>query len=185
MMGGELTSALHRVFLGLGVLLGIANPAEGPVIAALAYRDATYLYVNVAIDNAYPPASLELAENGTRVAYRLDATFQSQEGVTRMDTIALRSLRYDTMNSTWSVMVEGEQDERNLKEREAAVSLASGIWRCRVCPVSTIQGGGVLYLTLHSGILDTLGAWHDAGLLWGYQEPSFSVRFLSLQEVPF
>ncbi len=185
MMGGELAAALHRVFLGLGVLLGIATPSEAPVIAALAYRDATYLYVNVAIDNAYPPASLELAKNGTRVAYRLDATLQSPQGVTRMDTIALRCLRYDMMNSAWSVRVEGERDERHLKEREAAIALAAGIWRCRVCPVSTLDGGGELYLTLHSGILDSDGAWHDAELLWGYKEPSFSLRFLSLQEVPF
>lgn len=169
---------LERLFYGLGVLLGLAQPLAQPELHARIYRDAGGIYLNAEVGGAFPEVAQELAAEGSEVALSLRAGVEGGEEVE-----ALRSLRYDAASGEWLVRALPDRVWR-LPSREAALVLASRIEGLRLVGPTRPDGPLVVRVSARPGLLDAAGAWHPAGILWGYAEPSRRFTFDTMVEIP-
>lgn len=171
---------LRRLFFSLGVLLGIVAPQEAPDLAARVFRSNQDVYLNAELDGAFPAGSLELAAAGSEVAFELTALVEGKNRSSR----ALRSLRFDRGEGMWLVGFGGDGEAKRVAGREAALLLASRVWALRIGELADFESGGTVLVQARSGIVDRDGGWHDAGILWGYSEPSRRFAFASPVEIP-
>ena len=65
--------ALRRLFLSIGIALGLASGQSDPNLVARVALYGDRLVVDARIENAFAPGALELVEAGTRVAIRFSA----------------------------------------------------------------------------------------------------------------
>lgn len=173
---------LRRLFFGLGVILGLVSPETGPAIAARVWREAEVVRLNLELTGAFEGSALELAAQGTEVAWRLEASVSGPGGT---ETARLsRSLRFEGASQSWVVRLEPEGEEKRLRDREAALVLASRAWGLRIASLPEPGRGLDLRIAVFPGIIDAAGGWHDAGLLWAYAEPRLDLSFASPTEIP-
>ncbi|MEI6386986.1 MAG: hypothetical protein WCQ50_10135 [Spirochaetota bacterium] len=170
---------LRQLFFGIGVLLGLVPAQEMPDLSVRIYRGDDAIYLNAELLGAFPEGSLELAADGTEVAFRLEARAEGANPV-----VALRSLRFDAGTARWIVGYGSGDGRRSLADREAARLLASRLWALRLGGLSGFPKGVVITITAKSGIIDGSGSWHDAGILWGYAEPGRRFAFADTVEIP-
>lgn len=175
---------LKRLFFGLGVLLGVLSPEISPVLAARLYRSADAVYLNAEVEEAFAGTALELAEGGTRVAFRLEATIAAG-GREFSPPVVTRSLHFDRARGLWIVDLLPEGGRRGIKDREAACIFASRIWSLRLAGLNELEGTASVRLRLSPGILDESGGWHAADILWGYAAPARSFTIVNPRELPY
>jgi len=172
---------IRRLVFGLGVLLGVVAPQVAPELAARPYRSGAEVLVNVDVAGAFGETALELAAAGSKVALRLEARAGLEPAAS-----ALGWLRFDAASGSWAVAAPGgDGAEKRVPSREAAAILASRAWALRAGPLSALEGGGTVGVRAFIGILDEAGAWHPAGILWGYAEPQLRFEFAGMAEVPY
>ncbi len=171
---------IRSFFFGLGVLLGFVTPQTAPELAARVYRVGNEVFLNAELEGAFPDGALELAASGTVVAFELEARIEGGDRT----ALARRSLSYELGRGEWVVGFGEGGDMKRMVNREAALALAGRVWSLRL---GAFPGGGSsasVVVRARSGIVDETGAWHDAGILWGYAEPLRRFRFESAVEIP-
>jgi len=172
-------SWLRRLFFGLGVALGVVAPQLAPELTARPYRMGPDLAVNIEVDGAFGETAVELAAAGNRVALEVEAA------VGLSPPVAARGyIRYDAAAGSWLAAAAGAE-EKPAPTAEAAVILASRAWGLRAGPLAALEGGGAVLVRARLGILDEIGAWHPAMMLWGYAEPSLRFEYSGPLEVPY
>jgi hypothetical protein len=182
--------ALYRFFLAIGVGLGLIAGQSDPAISARVLRQVagqgsqTMLVAELRVDESFSPGSRELVESGSTVALRVVARLVSKDGRS-WDAAATRALSWDPRERRFKVSVANEGRTVALADLEAAVVLASGFQGLEICPAAALEEGGRVTVQASIGLLDAVGAWHDAPVLWNYVRPEASFAFDSPTEVPF
>jgi hypothetical protein len=171
---------LRSFIFGLGVLFGFVAPQAAPDLAARVYRDGGEVYLNAELAGAFPDAAVELAEAGTIVAFEIDIIINGSASPVE----ARRSLRYDLGARVWVVGTGSGGDEKTVADRSTALLLAGRVWGLDLGPLSAFDRGGSVSIRARPGIIDETGGWHEAGILWGYGEPSRAFSFASGVEIP-
>jgi len=171
---------IRSFFFGLGVFLGFVAPQVAPELAVRIYRVGNEVFLNAEVFGAFPAGSLELAEEGTTVAFEIEARVQGSDAT----AVAERSLRFDLASGTWIVGFDGSSAPKSVPDREAALELSDKVWGLRIGSLTAFSGGGSILVHAKSGIVDESGKWHDAGILWGYAEPQRRFSFESSVEIP-
>lgn len=179
-MGG----ALHRLFLSIGVALGLASSQPDPALfARIGPADASTggdrLVVSARVENAFAPGALELVETGTTVALRFSALVATPTGEQTFDET--RSLRYDLRSGLYDVSFDGGK-KAALVDPEAARTLASELGSLELCPRAQAPDGTRVIVRAEIGIIDSSGAWHDAPVLWNYYGPRAVLEARSTSE---
>jgi hypothetical protein len=173
--------ALRRLFLGLGVALGLAPGQHDPSLYARLYlaedqaRGAS-IQLDARIEDAFAPGALELVETGTRVALRYSASIEAQSG--RIGAQAgpdaeaseTRELWYDMRSSRYGVAFDGGKTAA-LVDPQAARNLASELRGLRLCGAGEASPGTRVGVRAEIGIIDSRGQWHHAPVLWNYVVP--------------
>ena len=166
--------ALRRLFLSIGIGLGLASGQVDPSLIArvavargAAATDA--LVVSARVDNAFAPGALELIEAGTRVTVRFTAKAEAAGGgeLTAEET---RSLWYDLRTGRYDVAY-GEGKIAALVDPQAARTLASELSSLALGRADSLISGARVIVRAEIGIMDARGAWHDAPVLWNYFGP--------------
>ncbi|MFA6508104.1 MAG: hypothetical protein WCT14_18520 [Treponemataceae bacterium] len=173
---------ISRLFFALGVLLGVVEPQAAPDFAAKIFRTDDAIYFNAELSGAYSQTALELALRGNRVAFRVLAEL---EGATPSKTQITRSIRFDLSSKTWNVESHNGLEAKTVKNSQTASEIASRIWGIRLGPIEHAANGATITIVAQSGLLDDEGAWHPAGILWGYAEPKRTFVFRSATEIPY
>jgi hypothetical protein len=173
----------RRLFFGLGILLGLVSPEVAPLLSSRIWRDADTVRLNLELAGAFPASALELAAEGTEVAWRLLAEIEDGEGSRSLEL--RRSLRREGLDGPWLVRLEPEAELKRVRELEAALVLASRAWGVDLGTVPGPGRGLKLRLSCFPGILDSGGAWHEAGILWGFAEPRAEFSFGSATGIPY
>jgi hypothetical protein len=166
--------ALRRLFLSIGVGLGLASGQPDPsLVARLALATDSFgvaqIIVSARVENAFAPGALELVEAGTRVALRFSAEAQSpSRGLIK--TEELRTLSYDLRSGRYDVSYGGGK-RAALVDPLAARTLASELSLLELCLPAELPPGARVVVRAEIGMLDSRGAWHDAPVLWNYYGP--------------
>lgn len=171
---------IRSFFFGLGVLLGLVTPQTAPELAARVYRVGNEVFLNAELVGAFPEGALELAASGTLVAFELEARIEGSDRI----ALARRSLSFELGRGEWVVGFGEGGDMKRMVNREAALALAGRVWGLRLGPLPGSNSGARVIVRARSGIMDEAGAWHDAGILWGYAEPLRRFSFASAVEIP-
>jgi hypothetical protein len=163
--------ALRRLFLGLGVALGLAPGQSDPSLLAhlLLAEDqnkGAAIVVDARIDNAFAPGARELVETGTRVALRYSAQLEGRT----VQASETRILWYDMRSSRYGVAFDGGKTAA-LVDPQAARNLAAEISGLELCPAAEAGEGKRVIVRAEIGIIDSRGEWHDAPVLWNYFAP--------------
>ena len=128
----------RKLFFGLGVLLGVVSPQTAPDLSARVYRIGDQLYVNIELVGAYAGTALDLVSSGTRVAIGLEAAV---EGSSWPPVRVTRSIRRDGAVDAWIVETETKGEEKILRDRDAALILASRAWGIHLGPADGSRRG--------------------------------------------
>ncbi len=166
--------ALRRLFLSIGVALGLASGQPdpnlfariGPVGGEVA---GDRLVVSARVEHAFAPGALDLVETGTTVALRflvLVATPAKGE----LSYSETRSMRYDLRSGLYDVAFDGGK-KAALVDPQAARTLAAELTALELCPAADAPAGTKIVVRAEIGIIDSGGAWHDAPVLWNYYGP--------------
>jgi hypothetical protein len=166
--------ALRRLFLSIGIALGLASGQPDPgLLARVALMDdassGARLVVSARVENAFAPGARELVETGTRVALRFTALAEDSVG-RRLCAVETRSLRYDLRTGLYDVTFEGGKTA-SLVDLQAAMTLASELPILELCRATEATEGTRIVVRAEIGIIDSRGAWHDAPMLWNYHGP--------------
>lgn len=161
--------AFRRLFLGLGIALGLSSGQPDPSIIAQAGRAGDLVVVDVRIDDAFAAGAVELIETGTRVALRYSARLETADGRS-IEASETRALWYDLRSSRYDVSSDGEK-AGELVDPQAARIFVSELRALELCRAADADAGGRIVVKAEIGILDSLGEWHDAPVLWNYYGP--------------
>ena len=166
--------ALRRLFLSIGVALGLVSGQSDPsLVASLAHEGwapgGEALVVSARVENAFAPGSRELVEAGTHVALRFSAQVESESKGT-LHAEETRALWYDIRSGRYSVAFGGGKTA-SLVDPQAARALASESPAILLCKFSEAREGARVVVRAEIGIVDSRGAWHDAPVLWNYSAP--------------
>jgi hypothetical protein len=166
--------ALRRLFLGLGIALGLASGQPDPsIFASIAPaadgRGGVALVVYARIDNAFAPGALELVETGTRVALRYTARLEGPGGQS-IEAAETRALWYDMRSARYGVSFDGGKTAAFVDPR-AARNLVSELRGLELCRQADAGEGARVVVRAEIGIIDSRGDWHDAPVLWNYYGP--------------
>jgi hypothetical protein len=164
-MGG----AFRRLFLGLGVALGLASGQPDPSIFASATVAGDELAVYARVDDAFAPGALELIEAGTRVALRYSAKLERPDGRS-VEASETRALWYDMRSGFYGVAFEGGK-KTELVDPQAARTLVSELRGLALCRAAEAEEGSRVVVSAEIGIVDARGEWHGAPVLWNYIGP--------------
>jgi hypothetical protein len=161
--------AFRRIFLGLGVALGLASGQPDPSIFASvsAADEALILYARV--EKAFAPGALELIESGTQVALRYTAQVEGADGRV-IETSQTRALWYDLRSGMYYVSIDGTK-KGDLVDPQAARTLVAELRGLALCRAAEVAPDGRAVVKAEIGILDGRGGWHDAPVLWNYSYP--------------
>ena len=161
--------ALRRMFLSIGIALGLASGQPDPGLFARLLLDGGGLVVSARIENAFAPGARELVDAGTRVALRFSARATSP-GKAQLEAEETRTLWYDLRSGRYEVVYDGGK-RAVLDDPEAARTLASELSRLALCGPEDLPEGSRVLVSAEIGIIDAKGAWHDAPVLWNYFGP--------------
>jgi hypothetical protein len=161
--------ALRRLFLGLGVALGLASGQPDPSIVARAAPAGDIIVVDVRIENAFAPGALELIETGTRVALRYSARLEGPGGRSA-EAGETRALWFDMRSSRYGLSF-GEGRTSELVDPQAARIFVSELHGLELCRAADAGEGSRIVVRAEIGIIDSGGQWHDAPVLWNYIGP--------------
>jgi hypothetical protein len=159
----------RRLFLGLGVALGLASGQPDPVIFASVSAAGDELVLYARVDKAFAPGALELIGSGTRVALRYSAQVDGADGRT-IEAEQVRALWYDMRSGYYCVSFDGAK-KGELADPQAARALVSELRGFRLCGARQAARDGHAVVRVEVGILDSSGEWHDAPVLWNYVCP--------------
>jgi len=175
--------ALRRLFVSLGVALGLSVGQPDPALSARIFQEEGIVQVNARIDDAFAPGTRELVDSGSSVALRFAAELEApgRPGRRAEET---RYVFYDLRERRYMVSWGGGARTAALADSATARSLASMVSDMRLCPVDELASGGRITVSASIGILDGRGDWHEAPVLWNYARPSRSFAFGSPTEVP-
>jgi hypothetical protein len=158
--------ALRRLFLSIGIGLGLASGQPDPSLVARVDIVDNALVVSARVENAFAPGALELVEAGTRVALRFSARVAASGG-RELGAEEIRSLWYDLRSGRYDVAFDGGK-KAALVDPQAARALASELSELELCRAAEAEEGARVVVRAEIGILDARGAWHDAPVLWNY-----------------
>jgi hypothetical protein len=176
--------ALRRVFLSIGIALGLAQGRPDPELYARVVRDEEgYVALNARVEGAFVPEALELVQTGSSVALRFEAAFSGRSGGAAA-AASTRSVRYDLRSSRYVVSFLEEDRTSSFIEPASATGLVSAVQGLRLCPAGELEGGGRVAVAVSVGIVDSSGAWHAAPVLWNYSALKADFSFASPAEVP-
>ena len=163
--------ALRRLFLSIGVALGLATGQSDPSLVARAYLDSGRLLVDARIDEAFAPGAIDLVESGTRVALRYSARLEAEGSgeSSCAEAEETRVLRYELRSARYEVAYGGKRAA--LADANAARGLASELQGLALCGEAEARGAMRVIVRAQIGIIDARGAWHDAPVLWNYSSP--------------
>jgi hypothetical protein len=164
----------RRLFLGLGVALGLASGQPDPsIFASVAPADdgrgGVALVVYARVEEAFAPGALELVETGTRVALRYSARLEGQGGRS-FEAGETRAIWYDLRSARYGVSFDGGRTSE-LVDPQAARTLVSELRGLELCRADEATGGERVVVQAEIGIMDAHGDWHDAPVLWNYISP--------------
>jgi hypothetical protein len=162
--------ALMRLFLSIGIGLGLASGYSDPSLAARVAVDGDGgLVVSARVENAFAPGARELVEAGTRVAIRFSARIErgAKDDIKAGET---RSIRYDLRTGRYAVTFDDGKTSA-LVDPQAARTLAAELGDLQLCRAGEVEAGARVIVRAEIGIIDALGAWHDAPVLWNYYGP--------------
>lgn len=163
--------ALRRLFLSIGVALGLASVQPDPSLFARigpGPAPGERLVVSARIENSFAPGALELVETGTAVALRFTALVATPTG--ELAYAETRSIRYDLRSGLYEVSFDGGK-KAALVDPQAARTLASELGSLELCPLTDAPDGTRVIVRAEIGIMDSSRAWHDAPVLWNYYGP--------------
>ena len=165
--------AFRRLFLSIGVALGLASGQPDPALFARIGPDdggagRENLVVSARVENAFAPGALELVETGTTVALRFSARVATPSGELAFEET--RTLRYDLRSGFYDVSFDGGK-KAALVDPQAARTLTSELGSLELCPQAQVPEGTRVLVRAEIGIIDVSGAWHDAPVLWNYFAP--------------
>jgi hypothetical protein len=165
--------AFRRLFLSIGVALGLASGQSDPSLYSQAAFSGDRLVVSARVENAFAPGALELVEAGTKIALRFSAEI---EGTTRGTLAAeeTRFLWYDLRSGLYDVVFDGGKTAA-LVDPQAARTLVSETPALVLCLASEARENSRIVVKAQIGIIDSSGAWHDAPVLWNYFAPKMSL----------
>jgi len=175
--------ALRRVFLSIGIALGLAEGRPDPVLYALVFQDQGYVLINARVEGAFVPEALELVQTGSRVALRFSAEMASKAGG-GSSAASTRSVLYDMRASRYSVEIAEEGKSSSVIDPVTATGLVSAVQGLRLCPVADLGSGGRVSVSASVGIIDSSGSWREAPVLWNYTALKADFPFASPEEVP-
>jgi hypothetical protein len=175
--------ALRRVFLSVGIALGLAEGRPDPVLYARVLQDQGYVVVNARMEGAFVPEALELIETGSLVALRFEAELAGRSGG-GASAVATRSVRYDMRSSRYEVELVEEGKASSVIDLVAATALVSSVQGMRLCPIGELASGGRVAVRASVGVVDSSGTWREAPVLWNYSTPKADFSFESPTEVP-
>jgi hypothetical protein len=168
--------ALRRLFLSLGVVLGIATGQPDPSLFAHAALVNGTLVVSARIENAFAPGTIDLIETGTRVAlrYAVKGEGSGGRGIEKSET---RVIWYDLRSARYCVSF-GDGKTAALVDPRAARDLASELRGLEIHPAAEADAlltwETRLVVRAEIGIVNARGEWHDAPVLWNYSSPRAS-----------
>jgi len=178
--------AFRRLFLSIGVALGLASGQSDPSLYARLDQDSAAasdrLAVSARVENAFAPGALELVETGTAVALRFTARIlaPAKDELVFEET---RALRFDMRSGLYDVSFDGGR-QAALVDPEAARTLASQLPSLELCPAAQAPEGTRVVVESRIGILDARGEWHDAPVLWNYYVPRMVLERKSRPDIP-
>jgi hypothetical protein len=175
--------ALRRVFLSIGIALGLAEGRPDPVLYARVAQDQGYVVVNALVEGAFVPEALELVQTGSSVALRFAAELSSRSGGSAA-ALSTRSVRYDMRASRYSVDILEEGKSSEVIDPVTATGLVASVQGLRLCPVGELGAGGRVAVSVSVGIIDSSGSWREAPVLWNYSTLKADFSFSSQDEVP-
>lgn len=169
--------AFRRLFLSIGVALGLVAGQGDPALVARAYREGGAVLVDARIDGAFAPGALDLVESGTRVAlrYSVRAEAEGSSGAPLAEASELRSLRYELRLARYEVSFDGGKIA-SLVDPGAARALAAEARGLELRPAARGAELARVIVRAEIGILDSRGEWHDAPVLWNYSSPRAVLR---------
>ena len=167
--------ALRRLFLSLGIALGLASGQPDPSLFARVAFDGGELVASIRVDNAFAPGALELVEAGTRVALRYSARVETA-AKGELAAEETRSLWYDLRSGRYDVAFDGGKAAA-LVDPQAARTLVSELARLELCRAEEAPTGARVVVRAEIGIVDSRGAWHDAPVLWNYSSPRAVIAY--------
>jgi hypothetical protein len=161
--------ALRRLFLAIGIGLGLAPGQPDPSLVARVAPAGGTLVVSARVENAFAPGALELVEAGTRVALRFSAR---AEAGPRGELAAeeTRAIWYDLRSGRYGVAYDGGKTAA-MVDPQAARTLASELTELELCRAGELPEGARVVVRAEIGIVDSRGDWHDAPVLWNYLAP--------------
>ncbi len=174
--------ALRRMFLSIGIALGLAEGRPDPALYARVFQDQGVVFVNARVEGAFVPEALELVQTGSRVAIRFSAELTTISGGS--SATSTRSVRYDMRASRYSVDIVEEGKSSSVIDLVAATSLVSAVQGLRLCPIGDLGQGGRVSVSASVGIIDSSGSWRAAPVLWNYIAPKSEFVFSSSGGVP-
>jgi len=161
--------ALRRLFLAIGIALGLAAGQSDPSLFARLALEGDRIAVSARVEQAFAPGALELVAAGTRVALRFSAQANSVSGAgLRVEEI--RSLCYKLRSGRYEVVYGGGKTAA-LVDPMAAQTLACELSGLALCRTQELPEGARVVVRAEIGLLDSRGAWHDAPVLWNYSAP--------------
>jgi len=161
--------ALRRLFLSIGIGLGLVSGQSDPSLIASLFHEAGALMVSIRVENAFSQGARDLVEAGTRVALRFSAQVESDsKGTLRVEET--RALMYNLRTGRYDLALGGGRTAA-LVDPQAARALASESPALRLCDISEAREGARVVVRAEIGIIDSRGAWHDAPVLWNYFGP--------------
>jgi hypothetical protein len=179
--------ALRRLFLAIGIGLGLASGQPDPSLAArVAAVEGSpgegTVVVSARVDNAFAPGARELVEAGTRVALRFSAKVEASDG-RELAAEETRTLRYDLRSGRYVVEFDRGKTAA-LVDPQAARTLASELSGLELCRAGEASEGARVIVRAEIGIVDGRGAWHDAPVLWNYFGPRAVLAYGRAAEGP-
>jgi hypothetical protein len=172
--------ALRRLFLSIGIGLGLATGQPDPSLVARVDIIQDALVASARVDNAFAPGAQELVEAGTRVAIRFSARVEASNG-RELGAEETHDLRYNLRSGRYDVAFDGAK-KAALVDPQAARALSSELSELELCRVGEAAIGARIVLRAEIGIIDAQGAWHDAPVLWNYFSPRAVLSYEGRQE---
>jgi hypothetical protein len=163
---------ISRLFLTLGVALGLVAGQPDPVLVAHAAAAGELVIVDARIDRAFAPGTVELIESGTKVAIRFTAALDGREDAGKTET---RALWFDMRSGYYKVDVGGERPA-SLADPKTARALAADLSDLRLEAGPQPRSEAQVVVSARIGILDSRGEWHEAPVLWNYVSPRVTAR---------
>ena len=167
---------IRRAILSIAVLLGIADPAEPPILATQLHRTDSAVYAEAELREFPGEALVDLVKSGNRLTIALSVRTPARETVVR------KTLAFD--GSTYSIRDETTGDRRTTKS-EAAAFILAGVFDGIVIPGLDPQGAFPVTLFCECWLELPDDPSYDPMILWGYRPAIAEVEIESIGEIPF